>query len=100
MSAHAIHRMHDHSLATYREEETKLSARATAVLEWVGRFGVATDRQVMQGMGFTDMNSVRPRITELLERGKLTQVGEVRCPITGKTVRKVGIPRGQRSLFS
>jgi hypothetical protein len=49
----------------------------------------------MQGMGFSDMNSVRPRITELIEKAKLMEVGSIVCPVTKKRVRRVDI-RGAR----
>lgn len=98
--SHAAHRMHDNSLATYREEESKLSARAQAVLDWITRVGPRTDREIAYGMGFGEnLNAVRPRITELIESNKLMEVCSVRCPVTGKTVRKVDL-RGQRKLFS
>lgn len=103
MSAHAEHRMRDNSLAAYRAEEPKLSTRAQAIYAWLERHGPATDRQIMQGMGFRDMNAVRPRVTELLEppRAKLMEVGDVRCEVTGKTVRRVDIRRPrQEALFS
>lgn len=103
MSAHASHRMADNSLAAYRAEEPKLSTRAAAIVAWLERHGPATDRQIMEGMGFRDMNAVRPRVTELLEppTAKLMEVGDVRCPTTGKTVRRVDIRRArQAGLFS
>ncbi len=103
MSAHASHSMHDNSLAAYRAEEPKLSTRAQAIYAWLVAHGPATDRQIMEGMGFRDMNAVRPRVTELLElpHAKLMEVGDVRCQTTGKTVRRVDIRRPrQKALFS
>lgn len=47
-----------------------------------------TDRQMMHILGFTDMNSVRPRITELTDTGYLVEVDSVRDEVTGKTVRR------------
>lgn len=92
---HAVHRMHEHSLAAYHAEEPRLSRRAEAVLAWISEHGPHTDREVMRGMGFTDMNAVRPRITELIEAGKLMEVGDVRCSVTGKRVRRVDIRRAR-----
>lgn len=101
MSAHATHEMHRNSLAAYHAEEPKLTTRAQAIVEWITVHGPATDRQIVEGMGFRDMNAVRPRVTELLERARLMEVGDVRCPITGKTVRRVDIRRArQGSLFA
>lgn len=96
---HAAHHVHENSLAAYRAEETKLSARELAILDWIRVHGAHTDREVMQGMGFTEPNAVRPRITELIDAGKLKEVGSVRCPVTGKTVRRVGISPKQQELF-
>lgn len=99
--AHASHEMHENSLTAYRAEEAKLSRRAQAVLDWITEHGPHTDREVMRGMGFSDMNAVRPRITELIDLRKLMEVGDVRCPVTGKKVRRVDIRRPrQEVLFS
>lgn len=92
---HASHRMHDNSVAAYRAEESRLSKRAEAVLAWIERHGPHTDREVMVGMGFAEPNAVRPRITELIEANKLMEVGSIRCPVTGKTVRRVDIRRAR-----
>lgn len=92
---HAVHRMHSHSLDAYQAEEAKLSKRAEAVLEWITTHGPHTDREVMRGMGFSEPNAVRPRITELIDAGKLMEVCERRCPVTGKTVRVVDIKRAR-----
>ena len=93
--AHLVHRMHDNSIRAYRGEEARLSARAQAVLEWIAEHGPHTDREVMRGMGFSEPNAVRPRITELIEAGKLMEVGGIRCQVTGKTVRRVDIRRSR-----
>jgi predicted HTH transcriptional regulator len=96
---HLAHNVHANSLAAYEAEETKLSARAQAVLAWISQHGPHTDREVMKGMGFQEPNSVRPRITELIDAGKLMEVCSRRCPVTGKSVRVVDV-RGQRGLFT
>lgn len=93
--------VHANSVQAFHEEEAKLSRRATAVLGWIRIYGPHTDRQIAQGMGFgADMNAVRPRVTELIQAGLLEELRDVRCPVTGKTVRIVGLPRGQVPLFS
>lgn len=94
--------IHANSIEAYRAEEAKLSRRAALVLAWITEYGPHTDREVMRGMGFQDMNSVRPRITELLEVGRLMEVGDVICSVTKKRVRRVDIvrPRGQLPLIS
>lgn len=98
---HAAHEMHKNSVDAYHAEEVKLSRRQQAVYDWILKHGPHTDREVMRGMGFTDMNSVRPRITELLDLKKLMEVGNVICPVTNKNVRRVDVraARKQVSLF-
>lgn len=99
--SHPAHAMHENSLSAFRAEEAKLSRRAQAVLDWISAHGPRTDRQVMEGMGFREPNAVRPRVTELIKAGKLMEVCSVRCPVTGKTVRKVDLRRPrQEALFS
>jgi hypothetical protein len=46
-----------------------------------------TDREMMLWCGSSDPNLVRPRITELRERGLLADCGATVCGFTGKTVR-------------
>jgi hypothetical protein len=50
-----------------------------------------TDRQVANILGFHDMNQVRPRISELKEAGALIEMGKMRDPFTGKTVRLLAL---------
>ena len=83
--------IHDHSIAAYHEELPKLSRRARQILDWLEVHPRQTDREIAFGMGFSDMNSVRPRITEAVEKGLIVEVAEKRCPVTGKTVRIVDL---------
>jgi len=101
MTAHALHRMHEHSIATHREIADLISGRRGEVYRWIESHGAATDREVMAGLGYRDMNTVRPRLTELLGANLLAEVGERRCPVTGKIVRVVGKPNriGQMQLL-
>jgi hypothetical protein len=94
--------MHRNSLSAYRAEEPRLSKRAAAVLAWLTERGPHTDRQVAYGMGFGEnLNAVRPRITELIDLHLLMEVGDVVCPVTRKSVRRVDIRRPrQEALFS
>lgn len=92
--------MHANSLSAYRSEADRLSKRAWLVLAYLSNHGPLTDRQVMEGMGFKEPNAVRPRITELVGAGKLLEVRSTRCPVTGKTVRVVGIPPRQMELIA
>ena len=88
--------IHEHSIEAYHSEQPRLSRRALRILDWIELHPKVTDREVMVGLGFTDMNSVRPRITEAVEAGALVEVGEKRCPVTGKTVRVVDLSLDQR----
>ena len=92
--------VHANSRDAYFEAAGMISRRAQMVLDWVRANGRATDRQVMQGLGFGEPGAVRPRITELIAIGALIEVGDTRCATTGKTVRIVDLPRlSQGSLF-
>lgn len=93
--------VHANSIDAYHAEEPKLSRRAEAVLAWIRIHGKATDRQIAYGMGFGEnLNAVRPRITELIEAGKLREATNIRCEVTGKRVRVVDLPLGQEALFA
>tara|TARA_R100000773_G_C4220642_1_gene119372 strand:- start:3595 stop:3858 length:264 start_codon:yes stop_codon:yes gene_type:complete len=87
--------MHENSLKAYREEGKKLSQRARQILAFFENAGPAwfTDREVKHGLEFEEMNQVRPRITELIERGILEEVGKTKCTLTKKQVRLVGLVR-------
>lgn len=78
--------MHANSVAAFRDLD--LGKREALVL---ASFALSscplTDREVMERMGFAEPNSVRPRITALIERGLLYESRSVRCPTTGRTVR-------------
>jgi len=82
-------RIHPNSRAAHKALDGKIGERQQAVLDTVTRLGEATDRQVMEAMGFSDMNQVRPRITELLAAGELEECGAEKCLATGRTVRIV-----------
>ena len=45
-----------------------------------------TSREIATLLGYTDMNAVRPRITELVAMGKIATCGAVTDPVTGRTV--------------
>lgn len=57
-----------------------------------------SDRQIMEQLGFRDMNAVRPRITEML-RAKLLEEGDEQMDqITNRYVRTVRLYQ-PRDLF-
>lgn len=88
--------IHQHSRDAYHSEQPRLSARARRVLDWIELHPKVTDREVMRGLGFSDMNAVRPRITELVNAGALVEVGERTCHVTRKTVRVVDLSLDER----
>jgi hypothetical protein len=92
---HVTHRTHGNSREVYHKSAGDLSARAALVLAWVRMHGPCTDRQVKEGLKYSDMNSVRPRCTELIDRGMLCEVGTTRDHVTGKTVRLLAVEGGK-----
>lgn len=83
--------LHTHSREAYRSERQRLTGRRLQVYEFVRQHPNVTDRQVKDGLGFADMNAVRPRITELCNPpwNLLEECGEARDRVTGKRVRTV-----------
>lgn len=88
MSAHATHEMHPNSERAYAEGMEQMSRRARecyAVL--MQSYHPMTDRQVLEALGYGDMNAVRPRISELVDQEWVHEVGSTVDHVTGKTVR-------------
>ncbi len=80
---HRTHRMHANSL----DARGDTSQRRIDVLACYTQ--PRTDRDVMRMLGFTDMNKIRPRITELVDAGALREVGTIKDDTTGRHVRLV-----------
>jgi hypothetical protein len=84
--------IHPNSIAALRQEQAFScpQKRETLILEsaksWPG-IGTFTDREMMQYLKLPDMNAVRPRITEMVERGLLVECQSVIDSVTGKRVR-------------
>lgn len=93
---HAGHRRHENSLRCHRTQATGFGQRALQIRFWLTKHGPTTDRRIMEGLGFADMNTVRPRVTELLDLGLLEAVGSTNDHRTGKTVRLVRVTKGRR----
>lgn len=94
--------IHDNSRKSYEEEQPKLNKRCKAVMFAVDMLGMATDREIKDYLKLPDMNNVRPRVTELIKHGLLTEHGSVKCPLTDKTVRQVKLTtpnKAQLELF-
>lgn len=87
---HANHKMHANSLAAYATSD--FNARERAILRiLVGSSCPLTDREIMERLGYTDPNSTRPRVTELVKSGVLRECGKVEDQTTHKPVRTVGL---------
>ena len=83
--------LHQHSLDAHAATEETMTGRKRAIMEWLRAYGPATDRQVKDAVigERADMNSVRPRITELIGLGLAHEVGSIKDSITGLHVRIV-----------
>lgn len=79
--------VHEHSREALQTTDT--SARRKMVFDVLRAGGSFTDREIKELLGFSDMNSVRPRITELKRVGLVEEAGKKKDPLTGKTVRLV-----------
>ena len=88
--------IHSNSVASFATTRPDREKRILAILAVLSEDGeLLTDRQIKDRLGFQEMNAVRPRITELLKEGRISEYGKTRCQLTGKTVRKIGLPMGQ-----
>lgn len=88
MSDHPEHQMHSHSLlALGTLDVSRREQEVLAALASLG--GVATDRQLARAMGTEDCNRARPRVTGLIDKGILREVGWQKDETTGKRVRLV-----------
>lgn len=80
--------IHENSLNTYIEisEDSSKDTRKDLVYNYIYRVKVCTARDIMKGLGYTDLNMVRPRITELKNEGLIYECGKVKDFITNKMV--------------
>lgn len=86
-----VRALHVHSLEAQDATSGEMKGRKAAILAWLRENGPATDRQVRDALfgDHADMNTVRPRITELVALGKCHEVGAVKDEVTGLHVRIV-----------
>lgn len=78
------------SLECRRESylRTDSTVRAAEVLRCFARHGELTARQVKDILGKSDMNYVRPRITELAQAGLIVECGKAKDLVTNRNVTK------------
>ena len=89
-----MHDMHPNSIEAYCEElqTGHIETREEVILNVVRTSPKPlTDRDVLGLVGMSDMNCVRPRITELIKAGFIREVDSITCPVTHKQVRRVAI---------
>lgn len=96
--------IHRNSLLADREMKYKKGCRHNQILQVFHITGrPMTDREIKNFLRVDDMNAVRPRITELIDDGRLVECGEAKDVITGKTVRLTRMvrpeERTQMALF-
>jgi hypothetical protein len=92
MSQHKTHAIRRNSIAARYQEREHLSRRKDQVLAVYARARrPLRDREVMQALGFVDMNSIRPVVTALIDKKVLHEVGDTVDPITKRTVRLVAL---------
>lgn len=78
----------DTSLASYVSESDsgRVGSRQREVLEVIRQLGSCSDRDIAVALGKQDLNYVRPRRFELVEKGLVEEVGKKKDGVTGKTV--------------
>jgi DNA-binding Lrp family transcriptional regulator len=86
--------IHHNSLEAYYEGKVQLfNKRTREILSALEILGKATDRQIQEYLNLPEPNAVRPRITEAIKEGLLSEVDVTRCHITNKQVRVVAIAK-------
>ena len=84
--------VHAHSLAAKEHNQDAHKGRKLLILECLQLRGKPlTDRKIRDACcgEAADMNTVRPRITELIREKRLMEAGEIVDPATSETVRRV-----------
>lgn len=59
--------------------------RCQLILDTLGNRDM-TAREIAYELHFSDLNGVKPRISEMVKKGKITVVGKRFDPVTGKKV--------------
>lgn len=67
--------------------------RQEDILRFLGK-GAMTARQIAYGMGYTDLNAVKPRITELKAVGKIKAIGKAYDNVTKRQVAVYRVVNG------
>jgi len=84
--------IHTNSIIAYWDGRHKFNKRECEILGWMLMHPApVTDRNIKDALRYSDMNQIRPRITELIKKGCVEERDTVRCKVTGKTVRLVKV---------
>lgn len=80
----------DTSIVTYKEiiSEGIVGIMQAEVLEYLAGHPDRTDTEIAIGLGYSDMNKVRPRRKELLDFGIIEDNGTRECIVTGRVVHQ------------
>jgi hypothetical protein len=91
---------HTNSVTALRDERDagNVSRPCASILTALGADSL-TDRQILHRLRLADPNSVRPRISEMIQAGVLVEVGSAQDSESGKTVRVVAAATMQGRLF-
>ena len=85
--------IHRNSTRAYHEIADRLPKMQGYIYKaLLNAYYAQSDRDVKEICRADDMNNVRPRITELIRKGLVEEVGTKVCEVTGKTVRIVTTP--------
>lgn len=89
------------SVESYHEILETLGERQRLVYELIRRYPEHTDRELARLAGAGDPNAIRPRRTELLDKGVITEGGKRRCEVTGKLAKtwRITTRRDQLELW-
>jgi len=81
----------ENSIDTFIALKDHLSGRSLEVYSYIEKNGQCTEREIKDGLGYDDMNAVRPRVTEMIESGLLIEGLKVRDGVTNRPVRTIMI---------
>ena len=67
---------HDTRRESYEEIQAKAPKRWELIYSYLLRHGPSTAEEIRNGLGYRDMNAVRPRVNEMAKRGLVRAVGK------------------------
>lgn len=91
-------RIADTSVLSYHEITETLGERQRVVYDLILRYPGRTDRELAKLALAGDPNQIRPRRTELVDRGVIEEAGKRRCEVTGKLAKTWRVRRHRDQL--